>query len=33
MSAYVLGTHDCWFIIDLKAPSSTVWDGLGMGTW
>jgi len=28
MSAYSPGTHDCWSIIDLKAPSSTVWGGL-----
>ncbi|MGD0442294.1 MAG: prepilin-type N-terminal cleavage/methylation domain-containing protein [Acidimicrobiales bacterium] len=33
LSAYAPGTHDCWSIIDLKAPSSTVWGGLGMGTW
>ena len=33
MSAYARGTHDCWSIIDLKAPSSTVWGGLGMGTY
>ena len=33
LSAYVPGTHDCWSIIDLKAPSSTVWGGLGMGTY
>ncbi len=31
--AYAPGTHDCWSIIDLKAPSSTVWGGLGMGTY
>ncbi|MGD0945493.1 MAG: prepilin-type N-terminal cleavage/methylation domain-containing protein [Acidimicrobiales bacterium] len=33
MSAYAPGTHDCWSIVDLKAPSSTVWGGLGMGTY
>ncbi|GEM_PF-502094 len=33
LAAYAPGTRDCWFIIDLKAPSSTVWGGLGIGTY
>ena len=33
LAAYAPGTRDCWFIIDLKAPSSTVWHGLGSGTY
>ena len=32
LSAYAPGTHDCWSIIDLKAPA-TVWGGLDMGTY
>jgi type IV pilus assembly protein PilA len=33
LAAYAPGTRDCWFIIDLKAASSTVWGGLGSGTY
>ncbi len=33
LAAYAPGPRDCWFIIDLKAPSSTVWGGLGIGTY
>ncbi|MGO9406504.1 MAG: hypothetical protein ACLP1E_06940 [Acidimicrobiales bacterium] len=33
MSAYAPGTHDCWSIIDLKAPA-TIWgQSLDMGTY
>ena len=33
MSAYAPGTHDCWSIIDLKAPV-TIWgQSLDMGTY
>jgi type IV pilus assembly protein PilA len=33
MAAFSPGTKDCWYVIDLKAPSSTVWGGLGTGTY
>ncbi len=33
MAAYSPGQRDCWYLIDLKAPSSTIWGGLGIGTW
>jgi len=33
LSAYAPGTHDCWSIIDLKAPA-TIWgQSLDMGTY
>jgi len=33
MSAYAPGTHDCWSIIDLKAPA-TIWgQSLDLGTY
>ncbi|MGA2528866.1 MAG: prepilin-type N-terminal cleavage/methylation domain-containing protein [Acidimicrobiales bacterium] len=33
LAAYAQGTQDCWYVIDLKAPSATVWGGLGTGTY
>jgi len=33
LAAFSAGTKDCWYVIDLKAPSSTVWGGLGAGTY
>jgi len=33
MASYSPGTKDCWYLIDLKAPSSTVWGGLSTGTY
>jgi type IV pilus assembly protein PilA len=33
MASYSPGTKDCWYLIDLKAPSSTVWGGLDVGTY
>ena len=34
LAAYAKGARDCWYVIDLKAPSSTpVWGGLGDGTY
>ncbi|MGA2529288.1 MAG: prepilin-type N-terminal cleavage/methylation domain-containing protein [Acidimicrobiales bacterium] len=33
MAAFSPGSKDCWYAIDLKAPSSTVWGGLGIGTY
>jgi type IV pilus assembly protein PilA len=33
LASYSSGTEDCWYVIDLKAPSSTVWGGLGTGTY
>ena len=33
LSAYSAGSRDCYYIIELKAPSHTVWGGLGTGTW
>jgi hypothetical protein len=33
LSAWAPGTHDCWSILDLKAPA-TIWgQSLGMGTY
>jgi len=33
LAAYSSGSKDCWYVIDLKAASSTVWGGLGVGTY
>ena len=33
LAAYSPGAKDCWYVIDLKAPSATVWGGLGTGTY
>jgi type IV pilus assembly protein PilA len=33
MASYSPGSKDCWYLIDLKAPSSTVWGGLSTGTY
>ncbi len=33
LAAYSAGARDCYFVIEMKAPSSTVWGGLGIGTW
>ena len=32
-AAFSAGTRDCWYVIELKAPSSSVWSGLGTGTY
>src|ERR1019366_8306692 len=33
LAAFSAGTQDCWYILDLKAPSSSVWGGLATGTY
>ena len=33
LAAYSPGTKDCWYLLELKAPSTTVWRGLATGTW
>ena len=33
LAAYARGAKDCWYVIDLKTPSPTVWGGLGDGTY
>ncbi|MGA3352814.1 MAG: prepilin-type N-terminal cleavage/methylation domain-containing protein [Acidimicrobiales bacterium] len=33
MASFSPGSNDCWYVIDLKASSSTVWGGLGIGTY
>ena len=33
LAAYSPGPRNCYYIIEMKAPSNAVWGGLGMGTW
>ena len=33
LAAFSAGTQDCWYVLDLKAPSSSVWGGLATGTY
>ena len=33
LAAYSPGPKDCWYVIDLKLGSSTVWGGLAAGTY
>jgi type IV pilus assembly protein PilA len=33
LASYSAGTQDCWYVIDLKAPSASVWGGLTTGTY
>ena len=34
LSAYAPGTHDCWYILELKAATSSVWGlSLNLGTY
>jgi len=33
LAAFSAGTQDCWYVIDLKAPSLSVWGGLATGTY
>jgi len=33
MASWASGTKDCWYVIDLKAASTSVWGTLGTGTY
>jgi len=33
LAAYSPGPRNCYYIIELKAPTTTVWGNLGTGTW